>query len=855
MKRRTLILLILLSFCLSINILAQDIAKIDSLWGVYKKVNQDTTKIKLLNEEIGYLYESINSDSAITCYKKAIEIVENNLNIKTPNLSNLKDVNFKKLIQYKANSLRYIGNMYSHKADYSLAIENYLESNKMLEELLKINSEIISGKKGIASSYNNIGLVYSYMGNYDQAIEYYLKSLKISEELSNSPDKSISMSSLYSMSSCYNNISILYISQVSYDKALDYNFKSLKINEQLDNKKGISECLNNIGMIYYLHTNSLLDKKSKNVNFEKALNCFFKALKIKEELDDKVGLAVCNGNIGVIYKEQGNYEKSLKYNLKNIILDEELGDKYGLAACYVNIGMLYIVLNDSTDLSENQKLNNFNKAIEYETKAIELAREIKSKPRENEAANSLMYAYKKIGNYKKSVEFAEIFIATKDSMFSEEKTKSLAEMGAKYETEKRELTIQKLEKEKELQNETIARKNAESKKQRILIFSFLIGFLIILVFSVFLYRLFLQKKKANLIIANKNQSLEIAFAEISQQKEEITSQRDEIEAQRDKVSEQNHVLFEQKKEITDSINYAKRIQTAVLPDLSPKSQNSNSKSQAPSSKSQDPESVIARNEAIPPLQSDCFVPRNDAQFETFILFRPKDIVSGDFYWFSKVNDYQIYAVSDCTGHGVPGAFMSMLGVSFLNEIVRKKEVTKASEVLDNLRNSIIEALSQTGEAGTQKDGMDMSLIAINITQTSDGLKTSDVYKAQWAGANNPLWLIRSSKEMPPFEKVASLEEMKPDKMPIAIYERMDSFTNHELQLYSGDTIYLMSDGYEDQFGGLKGKKFLSKNLKQLLLSNCQMQMEEQRNVLEKTLIEWIGEGEQIDDITLLGIRI
>jgi len=200
--------------------------------------------------------------------------------------------------------------------------------------------------------------------------------------------------------------------------------------------------------------------------------------------------------------------------------------------------------------------------------------------------------------------------------------------------------------------------------------------------------------------------------------------------------------------------------------------------------------------------------------------------------------------------------MSMLGVSFLNEIIRKQEVTKASDVLNHLRKSVVESLKQTGESGTQKDGMDMSFAVINI----------ETNQLQWAGANNPLWIIKSPKfqiqnSKPQDETSLNLGleacflELKADKMPIAIYERMDDFTNHELQLNSGDILYIMSDGYEDQFGGSKGKKFLSKNLKQLLIANCKLPMIEQKQILEKTLVEWIGDGEQIDDITVLGIRI
>jgi serine phosphatase RsbU (regulator of sigma subunit) len=448
-------------------------------------------------------------------------------------------------------------------------------------------------------------------------------------------------------------------------------------------------------------------------------------------------------------------------------------------------------------------------------KAYQIAFEIGAIPNQNIASGHLKKAYSILGNYKEAFRFADIYISTKDSMFSDDKTKALAEMGTKYESEKKQLLIENLEKDNKLQIE-------ENKKQKIVIYSFVLGFLIILFFSILLYRMFIQKKKANILLEQKN-------TEIHQQKEEIIAQRDEIEAQRDLVIQQKGHIEEIYQEVTDSINYAKRIQEAVLP-----------------------VSEISRS----------------ILGEHFILFRPKDVVSGDFYWMAKIEKHTIIAVADCTGHGVPGAFMSMLGISFLNEIVRKKENTQAGHVLNELRKEIINALQQTGESGSQKDGMDMSLLVIN--KLSDSL---DSYHAQWAGANNPLWIIRPVIAMEERLKqsligsadcfadarndVGCLEliELKPDKMPIAIHERMEDFTNHDIELRKGDCLYLMSDGYQDQFGGPNHKKFLSKNLKQLLINNSQLAMEEQKNVLERTLANWIGDGEQIDDITVLGLRL
>ncbi|OFX59263.1 MAG: hypothetical protein A2046_15915 [Bacteroidetes bacterium GWA2_30_7] len=728
--------------------------KIDSLLNDLKLNKADTSKV-LTYAELCWEFQYSNPDTSIYFGKKGIELALN--------------INFKSGLQMCYNNLG---------VNY-LYIGNYNEALEFLEKSLKICKES-NYKNQEATAYLNIGMIKLYQGSYDIAVSFYLKSLKIYE----------AMNEKNGIAKCFANIGMVYHYQMNYEKATEYYLKAMNIFEEINDKNALANMYNNLGTLY-----------SDQKNYNTALEFFFKAVKASEELGDISGLSGCYGNIGNVYNYQGDYNKAIEYYLKSMKLSEELGDKNSQSLAYILLAYVNTSLSDSAALTENQRIGYLNKAIEWGTKGMELAKEIKAVPLEKDAAEILMNSYRKIGNLKKAIEYYDIFLAAKDSIFSEEKTKALTEMGAKYESEKRELTIQKLEKEKELQNETIARKNAESKKQRILLFSFLIGFIIILVFSIFLYRLFIQKKKANILLAQQN-------FEINQQKEEISAQRDEISAQRDLVTKQKEEIEHIHEELTDSINYAKRIQEAVLP-ISPEYR-----------------SIMG---------------------EHFILFRPKDIVSGDFYWTAKIENTLIVAVADCTGHGVPGAFMSMLGISFLNEIVRKKEITKANDVLNELRKEIINALQQKGQSGEQKDGMDMSLVAID----------TKLHVAQWAGANNPLYIVRNNdnKKMPPFEKVASLEELKPDKMPIAIYEKMDDFSNHELQLNSGDILYLMSDGYEDQFGGPKGKKFLSKNLKQLLTTNCKLPMQEQKHILEKTLNEWIGEGEQIDDITVLGIKI
>jgi serine phosphatase RsbU (regulator of sigma subunit) len=288
-------------------------------------------------------------------------------------------------------------------------------------------------------------------------------------------------------------------------------------------------------------------------------------------------------------------------------------------------------------------------------------------------------------------------------------------------------------------------------------------------------------------------------------------QKEEISRQRDEIKKQHEIVVEHKKEIDDSIRYAKRIQTAVLP----------------ADKYAD--SILG---------------------EHFIIFRPKDVVSGDFYWATKTDEWTVVTAADCTGHGVPGAFMSMLGISFLNEIVSKKELTNTGDVLNYLRKSVIDALKQTGGEGTQKDGMDMSLVAIH----------KDRKKAMWSGANNPLLIIRKQKRVESTNDVSDIvEEIKPDKMPVAVHVTMDAFSFHEFDVNEGDRLYLFSDGLPDQFGGEKGKKFLYKRFKQILVETSNLDIKEQGNALETELDAWMNfngkKYEQVDDITVIGLQI
>ena len=276
----------------------------------------------------------------------------------------------------------------------------------------------------------------------------------------------------------------------------------------------------------------------------------------------------------------------------------------------------------------------------------------------------------------------------------------------------------------------------------------------------------------------------------------IDSNINEMKLAEEEIKIQKEIVEHKNQEVTDSINYARNIQRAILPKL-------------PNIKKAFPES--------------------------FVLFRPRDIVSGDFYWFYERGDITITVAADCTGHGVPGAFMSMLGISFLNQIVSTSEELEPNIILDKLRSQIIKSLNQTGVFGESKDGMDMVMVAVN----------KETKEIKFAGANNPLYLIRENE----------LIETKGDKMPIAHYIKMDPFVGHTIKYKKNDAIYFFSDGFVDQFGGPKGKKFMTKRFKRLLVDNQNLSMDAQGEFLNKTIEEWKGAFEQVDDIIVIGLKL
>jgi serine phosphatase RsbU (regulator of sigma subunit) len=321
---------------------------------------------------------------------------------------------------------------------------------------------------------------------------------------------------------------------------------------------------------------------------------------------------------------------------------------------------------------------------------------------------------------------------------------------------------------------------ATLEKQKLILYFVLFALLLVSFLGYYIYRGYKIKKEANIRLEEKNRT-------ISMQKDEIEQQRDLAAAQRDQIAYQ-------KKHITDSIMYAKRIQTALIPSLE--------------------------------LFSD--------KLEHFVLYKPLAIVSGDFYWVSSQGNKQVIIVADCTGHGVPGAFMSMLGVALLNEIVNGKHILMPDQIIENLRQGVIKSLNQVAEEESIKDGMDISVCVVDFDNSI----------LWYAGANNPIYLIRGGE----------LIHYRPDKMPAAIHYRMNPFTLHKIELQKGDAFYMFSDGFSDQFGGPNQKKFMSVQLKEILVKITGQPMLKQAEILNDIFEKWRGDSPQVDDVTFIGVR-
>jgi len=591
----------------------------------------------------------------------------------------------------------------------------------------QVLAEKLDFKNGLAGALGNKGVIYWYKGNYAQSLECYFKALPINQKIGNKLNIIANLG----------NIGLVYQYQENDAKALEYYLKALSLAQQLGDKERIATNMSNIGSIYYN------EKKDSQ-----AMEYYSKGMVLYQEIGDKQGIAINLMNIGGIYDDQRNIPKALENMLNALPIYRQVGDANGIAGDFSNIGSLYTIQR------------NYVKAKTYFDSALMLAQKIGDINDIVRIYNHLSTFDSATGNYKMEVEDYKKFIVYKDSLLNEATNKRILQAQMNY------VFDRKTDSAKAAQDKLNLIAAKESQHQKMLLNSFIGGFVLLLILVFFIFRGYRQKQKANIA---------------------ITKQKKEIEIQKSIVDEKN-------KEVQDSILYAKRLQDAILPPLN----------------------LIKKN--LP---------------ESFVLYKPKDIVAGDFYWMEKTEDAIFIAAADCTGHGVPGALVSVVCSNALNRTVKEFHITEPGKILDKVTELVLETFEKS-ESKVQ-DGMDISLCFINT-------KTNEV---QWSGAYNALWYIQNG----------ILKIIPPDKQPVGKFERQKPFSSHTIHLSKGDSLYLFTDGYADQFGGPKGKKFQYKQLEEKLLAMTKLPMEDQKNMLETTLEEWKGGLEQVDDILVIGIQV
>jgi len=705
-KKYTVLLFVLMA----IHSLFAQTPVVDSLKKLSTANVNDTLKMHAYTE-LTYEYLSIDIDSAKMFANTGIKKFGSNKNKLL--LSDL----------YAA-----LGTAYGYERDFDNSLINFNKSLAILKT--------IKDKTAISKTYFNIGLIYYYTAKYDLAIQQYIEALKLLESIKDTQ----------TLPNIYNGLSGMYKEIRNYNEALNYGQKALKLFSQNKDSVGMASALNNVGNVY--------DYQNK---FDEALDYYRKSMHIKELIKMDRGMSSALNNIGIILSKKDSVLQALEYYNKALSYSTVNSDKISQAVSYDGIGMVYY------------KLKQYDKALSFLEKSIAISTDIDSKLDIVSSYEKIALCYAAKGNYKKAFDYQQLLFATKDSIFNVESSKQVNEMATKYETEKKQLLIDNLNKDNALKQEELAKSELQVKQQNMQIMFFILAVLLLSILSFFIFRSYKQKK----------QSAEI-----------ILSQKVEVERQRDLVEEKS-------KEITDSIHYAKRIQQALL-------------------------------------ASDTFLKKHISDY--FIFYKPKAIVSGDFYWANVIDGKFVMITADCTGHGVPGAFMSLLNISYLNEAIIEKRIDAPDKILDHVRSQIIQSLNPEGSENEGRDGMDATLCVYD-------------FKGMWlrfSAANNPLWLYRNNE----------IKEFGADKMPVGMYHgEQKPFTQQTFGLRKGDIVYTFTDGFADQFGGEKGKKFKYKNLQQLLLNNANKPMLEQKQILENTLKDWQGNMEQVDDILIVGIRV
>jgi serine phosphatase RsbU (regulator of sigma subunit)/tetratricopeptide (TPR) repeat protein len=574
----------------------------------------------------------------------------------------------------------------------------------------------------------------------------------------------------------YFNLGVCYENSQKPELSLQNYFKAVQAFEKekgKENERGAAKTYDYIGGIYVtlksykqaaIYKNKAIelykkinDKEGEAVssfnlgniflmegNLDDAIKIIEASLSVFSELEDEPSIAQANNSIGAIYYNKSQFDKALTY-FKNAYKSKlKFSDSSDFAIALLNIGETY------------DKMGVLDSALAYEEQARKICEKkglLTILPTNYENLSAI---YEKLKDYPRSIEYSRMAMMIKDSIYKLESQQQLQELSVKYLSDKKES-------ENKILN--LQLDNERSTKYILSIASFLI-----LISTVFIWRAYRGKKRTNKELELKNIIIE----------------------------EKNKLVESKNKDIGDSIQYARRIQVAILP----------------------PDRLWYST--LP---------------DSFVLYKPKDVLSGDFYWIEETEKHIFFAAADCTGHGVPGALMSVVNFNLLNKAVLEKGILNPAQILNEVNTWLTVALHQTYQESAVRDGMDISLCAIN----------KETKEIQFAGANNPIYFIKDGK----------LRQLSGDKFPVGAYieEKQQKFTNNTIPRGEVDVLYIFSDGYADQFGGPKGKKFKYKQFQEKILGMQDLTLQKQKHELNRIFEDWKGEFEQIDDVLVIGVNL
>jgi len=627
-----------------------------------------------------------------------------------------------------------------------------------------------------ARAINNIGYMYDEEGKVVLALENYKSAVSLFEKIEEQKG----------ILDPLNNLALIYKSLGDVDKALDYYYRCLDVVEKTGYENDDLFVYNNLGGLYIMQG-----------DFPTAKKYYHKTLELAAKHNDIRLMATGNVNLAGIHKANNELDSALLFYQKSYELRSKLGTKTKMANSLVEIGNIHFLHNNNDT------------ALSYYLKAFNLINELENAEATNHVHYALGRVYLKTGEVEKAVKVTTIAhkYAVELGYLNQIKLsaellsdiyKKLNEYDKALEMYQLSITMrdslineqnqravyraqinyefeqkENESKLKEQKKELIQAQ--EEKKKNIIITAISIGMSLAVLFLIYIYS---------------------RFRVIKKQKQLIEDQKRIVDHQKEELINFNDALSSKNDQITDSISYAKKIQKAVLP------------------------SQVEFSKIFP---------------DSFIHFMPKDVVSGDFHWFHQQGDLITFTVADCTGHGVPGAFMSIIGNNLLDKIVINKKITQPDLILDSLNIELNARMNKDTEEGLG-DGMDLAICSIH-------LKTM---KLQFSGAHNPMYLLRNKE----------IIEFKGDKLHLGnlVHTEGKSFQLHEFDLQKEDILYFFSDGYADQKGGEKGKKFYYPVFRKLLIENSDKSMKEQEEVLAKTMFEWKGDIPQMDDILVIGVK-